>query len=270
MSGNWDDSDDDWDKSDDELDARLNLLKVTPATTAATATTSKFEDEEEDLAVIEKEKQEKLNKIKLKSKGNALAEKKKAEENRKEEEEIARKAMELEAEMELQMTPQQRREMQLQRAEEADNALTDDLFGITKSSVADRQVGADGKVMQAGDTVKMTDLKDHLKHARKVSQCLKGHGKVHLTAAFIKECIQESKESLDEDAIGDIIKVCNVIKNELAAAAKQKKKGQAQKSKKKDKAEAARVKKLADELYGANDQNDEYDDYGAQYEDDFF
>jgi len=264
MSGNWDDSDDDWDKSDDELDARLNLLKVTPDT----ATTLKFDDEE-DLAVIEKEKQDKLNKIKLKNKGNALAEKKKAEEDRKEEEELARKAMILEAEIESKMTVQEIRELQNQRTEEADNALTDDLFGISKPSGADRQVGADGKVMQAGDAVKMTDLKDHLKHARKVAQCLKGHGKIHLAAAFIKECIQESKDALDEDAVADIIKVCNVIKNELVAAAKQKKKGQAQKSKK-NKGEAAKAKKVAEELYGRNDEHDEYDDYGAQYEDDFF
>jgi len=265
MSGNWDDSDDDWDKSDDELDARLSRLNVTPET----AKTSQFDDEE-DLAVAEKEKQDKLNQIKLKNKGNALAAKKKAEEDRKEEEELARKAMILEAEMESKMTPQEIREMQNKRAEEADNALTDDLFGIVKSPGADREVGAGGKVMQAGDAVKMTDLKDHLKHARKVSQCLKGHGKVHLATAFIKECIQESKSALDEDAIADIIKLCNVIKNELVVAAKQKKKGQAQKSKKKDKTESAKAKKLSEELYGRNDEHDAYDEYGAQYEDDFF
>lgn len=265
MSGNWDDSDDDWDKSDDELDARLNLLKVTPETSK----TAQFDDEE-DLAVTEKEKQDKLDKILLKTKGNALAAKKKAEEDQKEEEELARKAMALEAEMESKMTPQEIREMQNKRAEEADNALTDDLFGIGQSSGAAREVGAGGKVMQAGDAVKMTDLKDHLKHARKVSQCLNGHGKVQFAAAFIKEVIQESKSALDEDAIADIIKTCNVIKNDLVVAAKQKKKGQAQKSKKKDKAEAAKAKKLAEELYGKNDEHDEYDEYGAQYEDDFF
>jgi len=267
MSGNWDESDDDddWDKSDDELDARLGLLNVTPA-----ATTAAFDDEE-DLAVIEKEKEDKLNKIQLKTKGNAFASKKKAEENRKEEEELARKAMELEAEMEAKMTPQERREMDNKRAEDADNALTDDLFGIEEKTVSTgRQMGAGGKVMEAGDAVKMTDLKDHLKHARKVSLCLKDHGKIHLAAAFIKECIQESKDALDEDAIADIIKVCNVIKNELVATTKLKKKGQAQKSKKKDKAVAAKAKKLAEEIYGANEEYDEHDDYGAQYEDDFF
>jgi len=266
MSGAWDESDDDdWDKSDDELDARLNLMKVTPA-----ATTAVFDDEE-DLAVIEKEKEDKLKKIQLKSKGNAFATKKKDEENRKEEEELARKSMELEAEMEAKMTPQERRAMDRKRAEESDNALTDDLFGIQENTGSTgREIGAGGKVMEAGDAVKMTDLKDHLKHARKVAQCLKGHGKIHLTSAFIKECIQESKDALDEDAIADIIKVCNVIKNELVATAKQKKKGQAQKSKKKDKVLAGKAKKYQEELYGANEENDEYDDYGAQYEDDFF
>jgi len=266
MSGNWDESDDDdWDKSDDELDARLGLLNVAPA-----ATTAAFDDEE-DLAVVEKEKEDKLNKIVLEKKGNALVSKKKADEDRKEEEELARKAMELEAEMEAKMTPQEKRELEDKRREDADNALTDDLFGIGENTGSTaRQMGAGGKVMGAGDVVKMTDLKDHLKHARKVSLCLKGHGKVHLASAFIKECIQESKDALDEDAIADIIKVCNVIKNELVATAKQKKKGQAQKSKKKDKAVALKAKKLAEEMYGKNEDVDDYDDYGAQYEDDFF
>ena len=62
-----------------------------------------------------------------------------------------------------------------------------------------------------------------------------------------------------------------MIKNEKVAAAKRKVKGQAQKStKKRDKKEEAKAKKMAEELYGANDKFDEYDDYGAQYEDDFF
>lgn len=264
MSGNWDESDDEWDKSDDELDARLNLLKVTPGSAPVF-------DDEEDLAVIEKERADKADKLLQKTKGNALAEKKKAEEDRKEEEELARKAMILEAEMEAKMTPQEIRELQNKRAEDADNALTDDLFGIVKSTGGTgREIGAGGKAIEAGAAVKMVDLKDHLKHARKVSQCLKAHGKIHLASAFFKECIQESKDALDEDAIADIIKVCNVIKNELVATAKQKKKGQAQKSKKKDKVESTKAKKVAEELYGDNEAYDEYDDYGAAYEDDFF
>merc|ERR1712113_238309 len=105
---------------------------------------------------------------------------------------------ELEAEMESKMTPQELREQQLKRAEEADNALTDDLFGMPEKPGRE-MVG--GKVMEAGESVKMVDLKDHLKHARKVSQCLKGHGKIHLATAFLKEAIQESKSVLDEDSI---------------------------------------------------------------------
>ena len=62
------------------------------------------------------------------------------------------------------------------------------------------------------------------------------HGKVHLTTIFLKEVIQQSKDTLDDDAITDIIKTCNVIKNEKVQKAKRKVKGQAQKSKKADKA----------------------------------
>jgi len=69
-----------------------------------------------------------------------------------------------------------------------------------------------------------------------------------------------------------IIKVCNVIKNEKAAKAKlqSKKKGQAQKSKKIDKAAEKKAKKMSEDLFGDNDQYDNVDDYGANYEDSFF
>ena len=96
-----------------------------------------------------------------------------------------------------------------------------------------------------------------------------GHGKVHLAASFFKECLNESKDVLDDDAITDIIKACNVIKNEKVAAAKRKVKGQAQKSKKKDKAKEAAAKKIQKETFGDNDYVDEYDDYAGEY-DDFF
>lgn len=268
----WDDSDDDWDKSDDDMDAKLGL--TTAAATTATTASSKapvFDDEEEDLAIIEKARMEKLNTESLRSKGKQRKAKADAEKERREEEELARKAMELEAEMEANMSVDERRELEKRRVEEADNALTDDLFGaVEQVKSGPGAAGAGGKAMGAGDTVKMTDLKDHLKHARKVAQCLNGHKKIYLASSFFKECLAESKDALDDDAITDIIKTCNVIKNELVAASKRKVKGQAQKSKKKDKAAETKAKKLAVELYGDNDQYDDYDQYGADYEDDFF
>ena len=75
---------------------------------------------------------------------------------------------------------------------------------------------------------------------------------------------------MDDDAITDIIKICNVNKNEKLQAAKRKVKGQAQKSKKKDKVAEKKAKKMALEIYGDNDQCDDYDNFGADYEDDFF
>jgi translation initiation factor 3 subunit J len=259
MSGNWDDSDDDWDKSDDELDARLNLLNKPAAPAPA------VDDEEEDLAVVEKARMEKVKTASLREKGKARAAKQQAEDDRKEEEELARKAMELEAEMEANMTIDERRALERKRVEDSDNALADDLFGAVEGVRSGPVKG-----QAAGDTVVMKDLKDHLKHARKVAQCMKKNAKIHLATSFFKECIQESKDVLDDDAIAEIIKICNVIKNEKVQAAKRKVKGQAQKSKKKDKAAEAKAKKLAEELYGKNDNYDNYDEYGAAYEDDFF
>lgn len=86
----------------------------------------------------------------------------------------------------------------------------------------------------------------------------------------MKEVIQQSKDVLDDDTITDIIKTCNVLKNEKIQQQKRKVKGQAQKSKKQDKAEKAAAKKLHDEVFGDNDRYDAYDEYGEDYEDAFF
>lgn len=261
MGDNWDDSDDDdWDVDDDALDAKLGLNK-------APEPVNNFDDEE-DLALKEKEEQEARNKIALKKKGSALAAKKQAEKDRADDLEIARKALELEAEMEANMTIDERKIMERKRQEEAELDMMGDAFG---GGIADGGVGLGRNVAQnAGDKVIMKDMKDHMKHARKVADAMKGHGKIHLASIFIKEVISQSKDVLDDAAITDIIKSCNVIKNEKVQASKRKVKGQAQKSKKQDKIEKAKAKKMQDDLFGDSNQYDEYDEYGESYEDSFF
>lgn len=61
-----------------------------------------------------------------------------------------------------------------------------------------------------------------------------------------------------------------MIKNEKVQAAKRKVKGQAQKSKKADKAAAKKAMEINSDVFGDNDQYDEYDEIGGAYEDDFF
>lgn len=265
MADAWDDSGDDWDAdSDDDFAAKLNLPSV-----SASAAGPDFSDEE-DLAVVEKARVANATQQTLKAKGNALADKKRREAERKEELELAKKAMELELEREGNMTAEERRLEERRKVEEGDDELIDDLFGGVDAVAPGRGKEAGGaEGMKAGDTVVMKDLKDHLKHARKVSQCINSHGKVHLCTSFIKEVISECKPVLDDDAITQIIKVCNVIKNEKVQAAKKKVKGQAQKSKK-DKAAEARAKKIVSETFGDSNMYDDYDEYGEQYEDDFF
>lgn len=262
MGDNWDDSDDDWDNASDDLDAKLGLNKLSTEDDDAAPNF----DDEEDIAVKEKERAAKASQAALKTKGNALKKKKELEEQRKMEEEVARQALEAEAEMEANMSTDERRALERQRVEEADNALTDDLFGGVDAKV---QGGSGGGAMGAGDAVKLKDLKDHLMHAKKVSQCINGHGKTHLATAFLKECVQGCKDVLDDDAISDLIKVMNVIKNEKVQAQKRKVKGQAQKSKKQDKAATAKAQKIQNELFGDSNKYDEYDDMGAQYEDEY-
>lgn len=252
MTDNWDDSDDEWDVDDDAIDAKLGLKKAS------------FEDEE-DLALKEKEAQEAAKNAELRKKGQALAAKKQAEREKQEELELAKKLVELEAENEANLSPDELRALKQRQIEEADHALTDDLFGGGGGGAKDAAVAT-----EAGDKVVLKDLKAHLKHARRVAEAFQAHGKIHFAATFIKELLNESKDLLDDAAISDIIKTCNVIKNEKVMAAKKKVKGQPQKSKKADKELEAKARQLQIETFGDNDQYDEYDQMGADFEDDFF
>lgn len=263
MADNWDEdgSDDEWDVDDDALDARLGLKKIGQALPTF--------DDEEDLALKEKVAAERAQMQDLKKKGNVLAEKRAAEMARKEEEEIARKAVELEAEIEASMTPDERRAYDQQRIEEADNALTNDLFGAVEQVGQNQTIGG-ANAQSANDKIILKDIKDHLKHARKVAMALRDHGKIHLATAFLKELLQESTSVLDDDAVSDLIKTLNVMKNDMVQAAKRKVKGQAQKSKKVDKKAAAQARKIQVETFGDNDDYDNIDHLGAQFEDDFF
>jgi translation initiation factor 3 subunit J len=157
MTDNWDDSDDEWDVDDDALDAKLGLAK--PA--------DKFDDEE-DLALKEKAASDMETKDTMKKKGSAFAAKRKEDDERKLEIEIARKELEYQAELEAKMTPDEFRQLERRRVEEADHALTDDLFGaVDKMTVSGKEAS-----QQAGDKVVLKDMKDHMKHARKVAESL--------------------------------------------------------------------------------------------------
>lgn len=260
---NWDDgSDDDWDKAGDDL-----ALPEPP--TAASGGAAAWDDEDEDLAVVEKRNAAAAAETEFKKKGSALMLKKELEAEQAMELELAMKAMKMEAEIEANMTPDERRALARQREEAEAAKMADDLFGGGGMDGGVGKVGA-GTAQAATDTVVMTDLKEYLKHARKVGATMKTHNKSNYATSFIKELLQDAKDVYTEDDISDIIKVLNVIKNDKAAAAKRKVKGQANKSKGKDKAAEAKAKKIQKETFGDNDRYDDVDDFGARYEDDFF
>jgi translation initiation factor 3 subunit J len=273
MASNWDDgSDDEWDVSDDDLDKRLGLQSKKPDVATSSSSVPKFDDEE-DLAVKEKLEQDRVQHADLKKKGNALAERKRAEKERQDELDIARRAMELELEENDKLTPDERRMLEQRRIEDADHALTDDLFGADsgRQGAGGATIGGGAAAAGNDDILVLKDLKDHLKHARKVAECLRKSGKITLAATFFKECLTQSKDVLDDDAVTELIKSLNVIKNEKVQAAKRKVKGQAQKSTKKqaDKEAEAKARKLID-TFGDNDKFDAYDVIGENFEDDFF
>ncbi len=87
---------------------------------------------------------------------------------------------------------------------------------------------------------------------------------------FVKKGLQECKDVLDDDALMELIKEMNIIKNKKVVATKREVKGQAQKTKR-DKAAELKAKHLQVKLYGDGDTLlDKYDEYGKQYEDEFF
>ena len=190
MGDNWDDgSDDDWDVDDDDLDKRLGIAKQEDVPDFA---------DEEDLAIKEKEEAEKANFEHLKKKGTALAQKKAEEQKRLEELEIARKAMELEAEAEANMSPEELKAFKQRQIEEADHAITDDLFGAAEAAKGS-DAAKTAAAMAAGGNLQLKDAKDHLKHARSVATAMKKHGKIHLATSFIREVLEQSKSLLDEN-----------------------------------------------------------------------
>jgi translation initiation factor 3 subunit J len=115
----------------------------------------------------EKAAQEKVDNVELKKKGSALAAKKKAEEEQKEKEEFARRILEEESAMMSKLSLDEQKEYLRKREMENDIGLLDDSYGGGRDSSA---VGA---AQHAGDTVALNDMKDHLKHARKVAEAMK-------------------------------------------------------------------------------------------------
>jgi translation initiation factor 3 subunit J len=160
MTDNWDDEDD-WDVDDDALDAKLGIKKDSGGDGPA----NNFDDEE-DLALQEKAAQDRADNVELKKKGSALAAKKKAEEELKEKEEIARRILEEESAMMSKLSVDEQKEYQRKREMENDIGLLDDSYDGRNSSTA-----VAGQL--AGDAVALKDMKDHLKHARKVAEAMK-------------------------------------------------------------------------------------------------
>ena len=70
------------------------------------------------------------------------------------------------------MTPEERRQKEKEREEADAKAMADDLFGGVDDRSMNKVSGAPGQAMMSGDKVVMKDLKDHLRHAKKVGECI--------------------------------------------------------------------------------------------------
>ncbi len=59
-----------------------------------------------------------------------------------------------------------------EREEAEAKAMADDLFGGVDARTPSGGAGGAGQAMMSGDKVVMKDLKDHLRHAKKVGECI--------------------------------------------------------------------------------------------------
>lgn len=80
--------------------------------------------------------------------------------------------MALEAEMEANMSPEEKRQLAREREEAEAKAMADDLFGGVDARTPSGGAAGGGGAMMSGDKVVMKDLKDHLRHAKKVGECI--------------------------------------------------------------------------------------------------
>ena len=245
--------------------------------------------DEEDLAVTAAaalQQQQRASNVK---KGNALKKRQEAEEARRNEEEMAKREIELENEAMSKLSVAERRVLEREKqAEGAMGFFDDDFDGEGSGAGSSDEEGADGSgggggggrrgqsssAAAAGGAALKVDLKtikSTLQTAHMISGAVKGADSTsRMKSTLLKEIINILKDDIDEDGVSEIIKCCNVIKNDKQQASKTKQSAANKKKKKDDKLKQKKAKKIYQETFGDNDCYDGVDDYGAQYEDEYF
>ncbi|CAM9167343.1 unnamed protein product [Ascophyllum nodosum] len=178
-----------------------------------------------------------------------------------ESEKEARIAAELEARLQLSETAEQRRLRERNRVEEADNELTDDLFG----GGADKR-GVNGGI--AGLSLK--NMQDHVKLAIELSEKMESSKPAHM-AAFLKEMVTKLSVKMTADGMTDVINHIAVFRDEKRKAEERIATAKAnasnvQAKQRANKKKSAKQKKAHADVFGGDFDGDQIDDAGIEYE----
>ncbi len=202
-----------WDDSDNEDDWETNLDQLNAPNLPPAAPTPSFQ-QDDDEEVVSDDEVTTLNKPQAKKKGDGKIKAKKA--TKQKQKELAA-ALEKEAEAAKEMKPMTKEEkvaekLRLQRlVEEADHALTDDLFN-TKKAEGKLDVDAIAAMLQ---NVPLEDEKEYKNFANAVARRVEIEDKAFLTKEFFKELCRSLAKTISGDDIAEVISVLGVVKNEI-------------------------------------------------------
>ncbi|CAM9934099.1 unnamed protein product, partial [Laminaria digitata] len=173
----------------------------------------------------------------------------------------ARIAAELEARLQLGETAEQRRLRERNRVEEADNDLTEDLFG-----------GAGGGRGAGGglSSLALKSMQDHVKLAIELSEIMGASKPAHM-AAFLKEMVTKLSPKMTTDGVTDLVNHTNVFLEEKKEADQRIATAKAnvsnvQATQRANKKKTAKKKKAHSDVFGGDFDGDNIDSVGMDYE----
>eukprot|EP00752_Nemacystus_decipiens_P009467 g8465.t1 len=175
----------------------------------------------------------------------------------------ARIAAELETRLQLGETAEQRRLRERNRVEEADNDLTEDLFGGG---------GARGKGGAAAglSALALKNMQDHVKLAIELGDRMESSKPAHM-AAFLKELVTKLSAKMTADGLTDVTNHTIMFRDEKREAEERIAKAKANKTnvianQRANKKKSIKKKKAHSDVFGGDFDGDGIDDVGMDYE----
>ncbi|CBJ33014.1 expressed unknown protein [Ectocarpus siliculosus] len=174
----------------------------------------------------------------------------------------ARIAAELETRLQLGETAEQRRLRERNRVEEADNDLTEDLFGGGGA----RGQGAGGGL----SGLALKNMQDHVKLAIELAERMDSSKPAHMTA-FLKELVTKLSPKMTADGLTDLVNHTTMFRDEKRQAEERIASAKANKTnvianQRANKKKSIKKKKAHSDVFGGDFDGDGIDTVGMDYE----